>query len=186
MKKTRVIILSLIVLFAVCATLVGCQPNGIVNYQQYSNKYNAVMYSTSKDWILTSFLEDNKVKGAYYKNPDYIESENDSVDKYYYDETSPKHRTFIVDNQDTYNTIFKENALRVDFNKEIVYLYIFADIYPSRKYYIDNILLEEEQVNIYYKVEKNNKNDASAPGQRCLIVVMKKTNTSNVKFVKQK
>ena len=117
MKKTRAIILSLIVLFAVCATLVGCQPNGIVNYQQYCNKYNAVMYSTSKDWILTSFLEDNKVKGAYYKNPDYIESENDSVDKYYYDETSPKHRTFIVDNQDTYNTIFKENALRVDFNK---------------------------------------------------------------------
>ena len=181
MKKTRAIILILIVLFAVCATLVGCQPNG----KHYINKYNAVMYSTSKDWILTSFLEDNKVKGAYYKNPDYIESENDSVDKYYYDETSPAHRTFIVDNQDTYNTIFKENALRVDFNKEIVYLYIFADIYPSRKYFIDNILLEEEQVNIYYKVEKNNKNDASAPGQRCLIVVMKKTNTSNVKFVKQ-
>lgn len=144
------------------------------------------MYSTSEDWILTSFLEDNKVKGVYYKNPDYIESDDTSGDEYYYDETSPEYRTFIVDDQDTYNTIFKENSLTVDFDKEIVYLYIFADIYPSRNYVIDNILLEEEQVSIYYKLEKDNKKDATAPYQRCLIVVMEKTNTSNVKFVKQK
>lgn len=175
MAKTKFISLGLVVVMFFCL-LTGC--SGI--------KYNAVMYSTSEDWILTSFLEDNKVKGVYYKNPDYIESDDTSGDEYYYDETSPEYRTFIVDDQDTYNTIFKENSLTVDFDKEIVYLYIFADIYPSRNYVIDNILLEEEQVSIYYKLEKDNKKDATAPYQRCLIVVMEKTNTSNVKFVKQK
>ena len=175
MIKTKLISLGLGVLMFFCL-LTGCS----------SVKYNAVMYSTSEDWILTSFLEDNKVKGAYYKNPDYDESTNASNDEYYYDETSPEYRTFIIDSQDTYNTIFGDNPLTVNFDKDIVYLHIFADTYPSRNYVIDNILIEEKQVNIYYKLEKNNKNDATAPYQRCLIVVMEKTDTSKVEFIKQK
>ena len=62
LSKIVLFIVVTLLVFVLCIALVGCQPNGIVNYQQYSNKYNAVMYSTSKDWILTSFLEDNKVK----------------------------------------------------------------------------------------------------------------------------
>lgn len=175
MIKAKFISLGFVVLMFFCL-LTGCS----------SIKYNAVMYSASEDLILSSFLEDNKVKGAYYKNPDFNENIDDSNDEYYYDETSPVYRTFIVNSQDTYNEIFADKTLTVDFDKEILYLHIFADTYPSRNYVIDNILIEEEQINIYYKLDKNNKNDATAPYQRCLVVVMKKTDTSTVEFIKQK
>ena len=176
MKKTKFIALGLVAVTFFCL-LTSCS----------TIRYNAVMYSKSKNWIDESFLENNKVRGAFYKNPDYTENiYDDTVEKYYRDETSPRDRTFIIDNQDTYDTIFKANTLSVDFDKEVIYLYIFADMYSARKYFISNISLEDEQVNIYYKLEKETTTDGSAPGQRCLIVVMKKTNTSSVKFIKQK
>ena len=150
------------------------------------SKYNAVMYSMSEEWILTSFLEDNKVRGAYYKNPDYGDGADDSGDEYYYDETSPQYRVFIINDQDTYNAIFKEDALTVDFDKETVYLYIFADVHPNREYYICDISLEKEKVNIYFKLEHSNKKGATAPYQRSLIVKMDKNNASTVEFIKQK
>ena len=60
MRKSKLTaFLSVLIIFVCFFT--GCS---------YS-KYNAVMYSMSEEWILTSFLEDNKVRGAYYKNPDY-------------------------------------------------------------------------------------------------------------------
>ena len=175
MTKTKFIALGLVMVTFFCF-LTSCS----------TIRYNAVMYSKSEEWILTSFLEDNKVRGAYYKNPDYTGNPYGSVEKYYYDETSPGNRTFIIDNKDTYDTIFKANTLSVDFDKEVIYLYIFPDVSPSRKYFIDNILLEGEQLSIYYKLEKSEKMDATMPYQRCLIVVMKKTDASNVKFIKQR
>lgn len=144
------------------------------------------MYSTSEEWILTSFLKDNKVRGAYYKNPDYVDGADDSGDEYYYDETSPNYRVFIINDQETYNAIFKEDALTVDFDKETVYLYIFADVHPDREYYIHDISFEEEKLNIYFKLEHSNKKGATAPYQRCLIVKMDKNNASTVEFIKQK
>ncbi len=174
MKIARVIVLVLggIMFFSF---FTGCS----------NNKYDAEMYSASEEWILTSFLAENKVKGAYYKNPDYVEGFDDTSEEYYYDETSPENRTFIIKDQETYNTIFRQNALTVDFDEEMVYLYVFADIYPNRTYYIEKISLEEK-VYIYFRLEKNNKKDASAPYQRCLIVKMVKNDISNVEFIKQK
>lgn len=177
MKKLNIMALGLILLIAF-SVFAGCSVK----------KYNAEMYSKSKDWVKTSFLEDKKVRGAYYPNPDYVEGSDNPTEKYYYDEVSPKNRTFIIDNQETYDMIFNENALAVDFEKEIVYLFIFADVSPSRYYYIDRISLEEDKVVIYYKLEKKYPpvGDATAPFQRCLIVKMKKLNLSNVEFIEQR
>ena len=147
------------------------------------NKYKAIMYSQSSDWILSSFLEENKVRGAEYLNPLYNEFDY-AIDAYYYDETSPDDRTFIIDNIDTYNTIFNENMLTIDFDKQIIYLYTFASTSP-RDYLIDKISIKEEQLNIYYKLKKSNMKDATGPHQRCLIVIMDKTNTSSVKFIEK-
>ncbi len=175
MKKVNIVALGLVLLMAF-SVFAGCSVK----------KYDAVMYSKSKEWVKTSFLEDKKVRGAYYLNPDYVEGLDDPVEKYYYDEESPRDRTFVIDNQDTYDMIFNENALAVDFEKEIVYLYTFADVYPTRNYYIDRISLEEDKVVICYKLEKKNVNDSTAPFQRCLIVKMKKLNLSNVEFIEQR
>lgn len=173
MKKIPSMALTVITIFFLFA---GCS----------INKYNAITYSQANEWISTSFLEENKVGNAYYKNPNYIQNSNDTSDEYYYDETSPKDRTFIIDNQDTFDTIFEKNMLTVDFGKQVLYLYIFADVYPNRNYVIKNILIKENKLRIYYKLENNSKKDATAPYQRCLIVVMEKTDTSSVEFIKQK
>lgn len=144
-------------------------------------KYNAKIYNMSEESFLSSFLEENKVKGAYYKNPDYPD---DADKKYYYDETSPACRTFIVNNLDDYSLFFAGDELGVNFDKEMVLIYIFADIYPNRNYIINNILKEGEKVKIYLKLEKNNKKDATAPYQRVLIVKMEKLDISEAEFIK--
>lgn len=71
----------------------------------FNRKYNAKMYSKSNDWIKKDFLEDNKVMGAYYFNPDYIEGNND-VEEGYYDDSSPRSRTFIITEEETFHQIF--------------------------------------------------------------------------------
>ena len=151
--------------------IAGCQ----------KNKYNAKIYNSAENLFLNSFLEENKVKGAYYKNPDYPDDEDK---KYYYDETSPACRTFIVNNPDDYSLFFAGDELGVNFDKEMVLIYIFADIYPNRNYIINNILKEGEKVKIYLELEKNNKKDATAPYQRVLIVKMEKLDISEAEFIK--
>ena len=152
-------------------SIAGCQ----------KNKYNAKIYNSAENLFLNSFLEENKVKGAYYKNPDYPD---DADKKYYYDETSPAYRTFIVNNPDDYSLFFAGDELGVNFDKEMVLIYIFADIYPNRNYIINNILKEGEKVKIYLELEKNNKKDATAPYQRVLIVKMEKLDISEAEFIK--
>ena len=39
--------------------------------------YNAKIYNMSEESFSSSFLEENKVKGAYYKNPDYAEGSDE-------------------------------------------------------------------------------------------------------------
>lgn len=149
-----------------------------------SNDYNAVMYSKSNDLLLTTFLDDNRVRGVYYKNPKYIDNETNSDNEYIYDETSPKDRIITIESDDLYKTIFVDNTLNVDFNKNIIYIYIFADTYPNRNYLIKNVKLDNEKLIIDYKLEGSNKKDSTIPYQRCLIVVMNKTNASYISFNK--
>ena len=170
MKKYK-FLMFILTIPIILYSIAGCQ----------KNKYNAKIYNSAENLFLNSFLEENKVKGAYYKNPDYPD---DADKKYYYDETSPAYRTFIVNNLDDYSLAFAGDELEVNFDKEMVLIYIFADIYPNRNYIINNILKEGEKVKIYLKLEKNNKKDATAPYQRVLIVKMEKLDISEAEFIK--
>lgn len=170
MKKYK-FLMFILTIPIILYSIVGCQ----------KNKYNAKIYNSAENLFLNSFLEENKVKGAYYKNPDYPD---DADKKYYYDETSPAYRTFVVNNLDDYSLFFAGDELEVNFDKEMVLIYIFADIYPNRNYIINNILKEGEKVKIYLELEKNNKKDATAPYQRVLIVKMEKLDISEAEFIK--
>ena len=170
MKKYK-FLMFILTIPIILYSIAGCQ----------KNKYNAKIYNSAENLFLNSFLEENKVKGAYYKNPDYPD---DADKKYYYDETSPACRTFIVNNLDDYSLFFAGDELGVNFDKEMVLIYIFADIYPNRNYIINNILKEGEKVKIYLELEKNNKKDATAPYQRVLIVKMEKLDISEAEFIK--
>ena len=169
------IISIVMVLLIVLGLFTGC----------LGNKYNARMYSKAKDVMLSSFLEDNRVRGVDYPNPDYVEDAEELVDKYLYDETSPKSRTFTITDVETFDSIFQKDKIEVDFSKEVVYLYIFADCSP-REYVIDDISVEDEKTTIYFKLTKSNKKDTVQIYQRCLVVIMDKNDTSEVEFVENR
>ncbi len=177
MKKANIIALAVVLLmfFSVC---LGCSVK----------KYNAVIYSNSDEWIQTSFRESNKVKGAYYKNPDYVEGSDDSIERYYTDETSPKDRTFIVDNQEEFDKIFVKNIdeLKVDFSKRMIVAYTFNSVY-HRNNKLVNFVLEGDKLTITYEMEKRpGVGDASMPFQRWFVVVLDKLDVNSVVFVEKK
>jgi len=172
-KATLITILALIPL--ILGIFTGCSVS----------KYNARMYSKANDLVLSSFLEDNKVRGACYPNPDYVEDAEELVDEYLYDETSPKSRTFTITDVETFDSIFQKDKIEVDFSKEVVYLYIFADMSP-REYLLDDISVEDGKTTIYFKLAPSEKNDAVQAYQRCLVVIMDKNDTCEVEFVKNR
>lgn len=168
MKK---VILSLISIIIGLSFLVGCG----------GNKYNAVLYSHAENWISEDFLDENRVK-AYYPNKDYVEGESDPWEDIIYDNESPDSRTLIISNQDEFGKIFTKYDSTVDFERQIVILYIFGDVYPSRDYYLKKLILKEQALKIYYRLENRNGDDATAPYQRCLMVKLDKLDIVAVNF----
>lgn len=151
-------------------------------------KYNAVIYSKTNEWIQTSFRESNKVKGAYYKNPDYVEGSDDINERYYRDETSPKNRTFIVDNQEEFDKIFVKNIdeLKVDFSKRMIVAYTFNSVY-YRNNKLVKLVLEDDKLTITYEMEKRpGVDDASQPSQVWFVVILDKFDVNSVVFVEKK
>lgn len=162
-----IIIMSLI-------SLVGCG----------GNTYNAVLYSHAEDWISEEFLSENKVK-AYYPNKDYVEGESDSADRYIYDKESPTSRTFIISKQNEFDEICSKYNSTIDFDSQIIILYVFADVNPNRDYNLDKIILEEQSLRIYYRLERKNLDDTTAPYPRCFMIKMDKVDIMSVELIEK-
>ena len=187
MKKTKFTALFML-LVIVSTFLTGCVS---VSGMYSKLKYGAKMYSKCNEWLLPSFLDEHKLLGVAYKNPDYVEGVDDYSEQYYTDYEAPINRTFIVNDEEAYDKIFKENTLKVDFDEEIVFLYIFADCSPSQKYIIDDISVESEKVSIYFQFNSNFRSligyiGSTSPYPRCLVVKMDKIDVDNVEFIKVK
>lgn len=150
------------------ALLTGC----------FVNKYNATLYSHAQEWIDETFLTENRVQ-AYY--PD----ENDESG-YVYDEESPRSRSFIIADEEEYGRIFPKAQCDIDFEKEMVILYIFGDVYPNREYYLKSMEIADNVLTVQTKLEERFPpvGDASAPYQRCFMIKMDKTEIKEVVFKK--
>lgn len=145
-------------------------------------QYNAVIYSNADKWIKQDFLKENRVK-AYYVNDSYDEGVTDISDKYVYDDVSPSSRTFIINEKDEFDEVFTKFDCSVNFESEMILLYIFGDIYPSRYYELADTVLEENTLVIKYKIMRNNTDDAVMPYQRALAVKLDKLNVNKVNFI---
>lgn len=172
MTKTKFLSLIL-VLLSIFSLLTGCSNN--------NNKYNAVLYSNTTEWIDETFLNDNRVK-AYYLNENYIDGQSDPNDKYIYDTTLPSSRVFTVGDEAEYNRIFSNSPLDIDFEHEMVILYIFSDVYPAREYRLKKIEVNGEVLTVKTELEQKNVDDAAMPYQRCIVVKMNKVEINEVKF----
>ena len=170
MAKSKFISLGL-VLIMIFSLLTGCS----------TNKYNAVLYSNANEWIDETFLKDNRVK-AYYLNENYIYGESDPSDKYIYDTTTPSSRVFIVTDEDEYNRVFSNSPLDIDFEQEIVILYIFSDVNPTRDYKLKKIEVNDEILTVKTELERKDVDDTTMPYQRCIVIKMNKVEINEVKF----
>ena len=182
MKKTKFTAL-LMLLIIVSTFLTGCVS---VSGTYAKLKYGAKMYSQCDEWILPSFFDKNKISGVAYKNPDYVEGVDDYSEKYYTDYDAPRTRAFIVNDEETYNEIFKENSLKVDFDKETVFVHILSTTTATNIYVIDDIAVDSGKVSIYF-IKRNFLSifmDGTAPSPICLVVKMDKIDVDNVEFIK--
>ena len=166
MKITKFVSLLLSVIMLSCA-LTSCSALNII-------KYNAKLYSDAHKWINEDFLKENMVYGAFYNNEN-----GERV----YDRISPKSRTFVIENDEQYNQVFKEKSLDVDFEKEFIILYVFSDTSP-REYVLTGLKLNDKKLIIQIKLQFSLADDACMPTQRCLVLKMDKVEVENVEFEK--
>ena len=169
-----------IILIAICTLLCLSILSGC------NVKYNAVMYSRVEEWIDEDFLRENRVK-AYYLNDDYVEDDDsdEPPEEYIYDKNSPSSRSFIITEENQFKNIFTACPISVDFDKEMVLLHIFGDMYPYREYYLKKTALEDKTLKIYYKLEYSNKKDETMPFQRCMMVKLDRLDISDVNFIEK-
>ena len=150
--------------------------------------YGAVMYDDAEDMLLESFIEENKIGVALYENPDYDPSVNDPMlDKYIKYDDMPTTRTYIIKDAETYAKIFKEGAIEVDFDREMLLIYTFTHTEGSKKYFIKNITVNERTAVVEYHLEYDFSDVAGStePGQRWFVVEMDKLDVDEVKFVEK-
>lgn len=183
MRLNRIISFSMALLL-LSITFVGCSVQ----------RYDAEIYSYVNDRLVPTFLENNKLSGISYTNPEYDEDEalkddNYAVPKYLGYPDAPTSRTFIITDEETFNSMYVEGALEVDFEKEMVILYMYrTSTHRSRVFKIDKIEVEGDTLNIYFKQkfdkDKIGVSDAVMRYQRCMTVKMKKIEVSTVNFIK--
>lgn len=141
--------------------------------------YNAILNSHANDLISDDFLKENRVKAYYPIDP------KDEYTEYIHDKDSPDTRTSTITEQQEFDEIFTKCTTPVDFENQIVILYIFGNIYP-REYYLKNIRLKDDVLEVSYELEWSNKQDAGMPSQWCFMLIMDKVNFTDVKFILMK
>lgn len=152
MKKLRFIAVFLAMIAIVCS-FAGCSDK---------QKYNVKMYNASRKEI----------------NEDFIEAEDLSKD-----------RTYIIRNDEAYDVIFANDSYMVDFNKETLVLFAFWDTFPMHSYVLDKVTVNGEKMNVDYRLKLSlweqlfdRSAYASSPYIRFMVLKMKKTDITEVKF----
>ena len=147
------------------------------------DKYNAVLYDNVNEWMNKEFLKENKTYGACYLNENYNENEDDWNEQILIDKTSPQSRAFVTKEKEEFDKIFSSFPIEVNFEKEIILIYIFTTVYLSRPYKLNSINVQNQVVIIEYEMEKaNGTTDTSMPGQRCFAVKMNKLEITAAEF----
>ncbi|MGN1372575.1 MAG: hypothetical protein ACI4VK_00850 [Candidatus Coproplasma sp.] len=129
-------------------------------------KYNAVLYDNAEGWIREDFAGENLID--------------------YFRDGSSANKTFIVDSQEEYNSIFLENAdgLSVDFDSQMLAVYTFIS-FNYRNNYLTSTEVSDGVLTLTYKMEdKPGIGDTCVPYQRWFVVRLDKLDVESVVFKK--
>lgn len=156
-----------------------------VNIYKGNIPFKYKLYVNARDYLREYYLEENTVRGAYYPNLDFTGGEGQY--QFYQDKTSPKTITTIIKDEESFNQIFKENYLDINFDKEMAILHVFASSDPANEYKITKMTLDKEGVlRLNYRLKLTDKKGGSMPGAICFLVKMKKTDVKAVEFIEQR
>lgn len=161
------LLIPLLLLISCMFALTGC-----------GNQYNATLtyarYDDLKEYINESFLEDNKIFGAFYET-----SSKEYGEEYIMleDESFPRTRTFVVKNQSEFDSIFieKPQELNIDFETQMLIIHTDTTIY-GRPIKLQTLKADENILMVKMKMDdgKRDVGDAAMPCQIYLFVVMDK------------
>ncbi|MFA5676541.1 MAG: hypothetical protein WDA65_08490 [Christensenellales bacterium] len=137
------------------------------------NKYNAVLYSDATVWMHEDFLIENLTRDAVY---DGIPLD---------DPLYPKNITHLIQSKEDFDKVFTEFPTELDFEKEMLCIYIFSCNYMGLSYEISEMSLEDNML----KIEVNfvmpgfgASGSATVPKQRCLAVKIDRLDIETVEF----
>ena len=95
---------------------------------------------------------------------------------------------FIITDAGVFNAVFINSTFKVNFNKEMVIVYIYTtSASSSRSYTIKKIEIDNSTATVYFKSDKkpwDNRKGSVRPWERCMVVKMKKLDVSTVTFTK--
>lgn len=140
-------------------------------------RYNALIYDNAQSEMKKEFLEANLTQNAYYGDGGYA------------GESCPKSIKHVVKDQETFDGIFAEAWIDIDFEKEMLVLCFFTCYYMGRPYEINKISVDNQALEIKVKSVRPKGcfaypsiPDASTPMQRCFAVKMDKLDIEEAEF----
>ena len=160
------------------------------------NSSNVVFNDDAESQLNDNFLENNRIAGAFYTKY-FDESESEEAKKYtllhddkgyytifYQYEDNPRERQFIIENEDDYSLIFKEdNELEINFDKQKIVLYTYG-CYYKKVFYFDKSIVKDDTLEVYYyRYHKKLTGDTSNPYQRWIYIICDKDEITNYKFI---
>lgn len=136
-----------------------------------NNKYNATIYDNAYAWLNQDFLSNHLTYDTY----------TDATDT---NKPNPNPASFIIKTQEEYESFFTSFPPGINLKKEMLLLYVFTTIYPTRTIKIKSIELSDEEleVNLKEKKPKLGVKDAAQPGLRCIVVKIEKVEATAVRF----
>ena len=151
---------------------------GVLTACNEAKKYHAEFYDDVEEFMNDEFLKENRVGKAYYPNEYYIEG---ITERFFYDEISPRTRTFIVDDEESFAQMFNVFPVEIDFEKQTLIVYMFRVI-NGRSHYMNKLQVEGGILRVKIKEENRKSDDTTMPGRKCVAVVIDKLEIASVEF----
>ncbi len=159
MKK----ILMLFSFIFVVGFIVGCDPN----------KYNIEIENNVIDYLDETFLEENRISNVNYYN--------ELEDEYYQVENAPIDLTYIINNDQDFDSKFKNYPNEIDFKEKMVLLYFFRET-NLRDYVFKSTSVSDNVLTINLRLVSTNKKDTMEPFQRSIMIIMDNEDFDDVKI----
>ena len=159
MKLLKKVLLVLVLLLSI-SLLSGCAFNVI--------RYDVEIIDNGYQFN-DGFLQDHLTYGSY----------NNETQDYISNKSTPEEYTFVIKNNEEKNKIFTQ-LKDVDFEDEMIIVYIYTGIYDAERR-ITDVEIDEGELSIDFDYKlKIVTGSASIPQQRVLIIKMNRVNVYNV------